>query len=132
MAEKSTTRSERFYGGKDKGKKDHKGGSEKKHEAKLESKPAKKDGDGKAAEPESIHAKHAREVMETHKRHGTAREAINKTHEEELAAMAQRHAAEMDQGPGTPGGMPAPGAMNNAGAGAAGGTPPMVAGANAA
>lgn len=123
MADKATTRSERFY---DKGKKDHKP-AEKKHESKSESKSEKKD-----AEPEGMHAKHARELMETHKRHGDAREAINKTHEEELAAMAQRHAQEMEQGPGTPGGMPAPGAMNNAGAGAAAGTPPMVAGANAA
>lgn len=95
---------------------DKKGKSDKKDEPKKEMTMAEK---------------HAEELKATHGRHAGARDDLQKQHEAEMAEMATRQAGEM-AGPGTPGGAPAPAAMNNAGGGAAAGTPPMVAGANAA
>jgi len=91
-----------------------------------------KDGDHKEGHhaPETPAMRHGRERGEAHQRHSKARDDMNKQHEAELAQMAERHAAEMEAAP--PGGTAEPAAMNNAGAGAAMGTPPAVAGTNAA
>lgn len=81
MAEKS--RSEKFYGKKDEGK---------------------KGGDKKTEKSEHPHVK---ERKDAHARHAKAREDMNKMHEEELAAMAERQATE---GQGAPGNAAAPAA----------------------
>lgn len=79
--------------------------------------------------PEGMHDRHSRERGETHMRHAKARDDMNKQHEAELAQMAERHASEMEAPPTS---TAEPAAMNNAGAGAAAGTPPAVAAPNAA
>jgi hypothetical protein len=81
------------------------------------------------SKPEGMHERHSRERGETHGRHAKAREDMNKQHEEEIASMAARHADEAAVSPGGNDGAPAGPAPVQ---GAAGGTPPVVAGATPA
>lgn len=88
-----------------------------------------KDGKEGHSAHETPAMRHGRERGEAHQRHSKARDDMNKQHEAELAQMAERHAAEMEAPPTS---TAEPAAMNNAGAGAAAGTPPAVAAPNAA
>ena len=121
MAEKTESRGKKWYDHEEKKK-----GKEKKPEKKAEKKAEAK---SEEKEPESMHERHAREVKEMHDRHNKMRDDHHKSMQDEMGQLAERHAAEVQ---GTPGGEPEPGAMNTAGAGAAPGTPPAVAGAQAA
>lgn len=98
------SRSEKFYGGKDKG-------SDKKPDGKKE---------------DAKEHPHVAERKETFARHSKARDDLHKQHEEELAAMAARQAADGMTAPGATG-APAAGPMPGAN-GAAAAVPPAVAG----
>lgn len=98
----------------------------------YDDKKSKGKDEGEKGKAEEMPERHARERGEAHDRHAKARDDMHKQHEEELANMAERQNGEMQAAPGTPGGQAEPGAMNNAAAGAAPGTPAPVAGAAAA
>jgi hypothetical protein len=85
-----------------------------------------KSKDKEESKPASMEEKHAAERGETHQRHAKARDDLHKQHQEELMAMAARHADEAQQQPGGNDGAPA---AESPVQGAAGGTPPAVAGA---